>query len=228
MTTEDDTASLIAQNLRTLRELRGLKQDEVAAAMNQRLGIRPGEDGDQKRKRAWYQSTVYKIENIPPTRKISFREGVLLSEIYGVSPDALLRPSGSEDDQWEAIAEAAADIDRGIYDLDRVLRWAIQRSHALKRVLRVVPREALPLESERALVNAAPELLEAMIALQNAIKKYGDVREPLKREGGAKVYSSENTVNLADEHGVWRDYDKEEFEAWERGERATMPDPIEH
>lgn len=228
MTTEVATASLIAQNLRTLRELRGLKQDEVAAAMNERLGIRPGEDGDQKRGKAWYQSTVYKIESLPPTRKVSFREGVLLAEIYGVSPDALLRPSGSKDDQWEAIAEAAAEIDEGIRTLHEVLAWTMQRSLRLERVLRVVPREALPLESQRALVNAAPELLEAMTALQNAIKKYGEVREPVKRDGGAKVYTSENTKNAADEHGVFHDYDLDEYEAWERGERATMPAPIEH
>lgn len=225
MNTEDDAAVLIAENLRRLRESRGLKQEEVATLMNARLGIRDGDEDDKKRKKGWYQSTLYKIENVPPQRKISFREGVLLADIYGVPADALLRPNGSEDEQWAAISEAAAEVDRGIYSLDGLLSWAIQRSRALERVLKTVPRDSMPLDSERVLANSAPELLEAMKVLQRAIQKHGEVRQPVKTVGGVSYTTEDGITGVIGNDGMTLEYDTDEWNAWENGELDEKPTP---
>jgi transcriptional regulator with XRE-family HTH domain len=171
---DDPTSILIARNLRLLREERGLKQEEVAAEMNKRLKIDEasnGDEGDDKKPRQWYQSTVYKVEQIPPSRRISFTEGVMLAEIYGATAEALLRPLGDDDEGWQEIRNAAREVDEAVDNLGEVLGWVLSRARTLDRVVKAMPPTSMPLDSAKVLGVLDPSILSAMQELQNAIQK---------------------------------------------------------
>ncbi len=209
----NEAANTIARNLRTLRERAGMKQEDLAAAMTAR-GF------------AMYQSTIYKLENIPPARKVSFSEGVAFAEVLGVSPDALLAPLGDEDELWERIKTAAIAVDEAVSSLAGSLSASIQKSQALAALLRSVPVSSLPLDREHVLVNGSPKLLAAMQELEVAIRKHGAVRASPHDLKVMPSRTSDNTINAQGEDGEFHDFDLDEWNAWIAGERKAHPEPL--
>jgi transcriptional regulator with XRE-family HTH domain len=154
----DAAERYIPENLRSLRERKGISQTKLATAM-------------QERGRAWHQTTVARVE--AGLQEVKVGELIDLAWILGVTIDRFMW-SGPESGEREAVASASARLHAAWREVALAVARLRDASEAARRTAERGAKSAFP-----RVRDAARGLAEDMAdrALESALAEAGKIAE---------------------------------------------------
>lgn len=204
----------IAANIRTLRELRGWSQAELAERI-------PG----------WSATTVSKVESpdAPQNRHLSADELAEVAEVFGVSMEVLVKPTG----YFRAAEGASVAAERAVEDARRELAALLDAIHAFQDAHVAFAQSGLMMPDDhsedseygRRLNLLAPELVEMVSKMTDVLADAADATLARYAVGGEAEdgISWQADTRLAE--WLWRFSDQDSvIEHWRLTGKVAIPD----